>query len=102
MLTGVYKFQYDLLVGWRKKYDDFLRKTRDYKGEEVEKLGESGNCRCTLGKNMILKKGVGQKDPILEKYTPLVVKEKRCPVPFCHLGSQKQLMGHTNYAYGIG
>ena len=85
----VYKFQYDLLVGWRKKYGDLLRKTREYKGEEVEKWGESGNWRCTLGKNMILRKGVEQKDPFLEKYTPLVVKEKRYPLPFCHLGSQK-------------
>ena len=56
------------------KYDDLFLKKREYKGEKVEKRGESENFHRTWGKKYDFwkKNGMRQKYHIFWKYTPLI------------------------------
>ena len=64
---------YFSFIGWMKKnYEDSKRKNVNLKGKWCKNGGKRGNFHCTWGKkNHFEKKGGGQNDHILGKYTPL-------------------------------
>ena len=61
--------KYEVLVGWEKIWR-FIKKA-NIRGKRWEKTGGIGEIFTLPGENIILKKGMGQKYPILGKYTPL-------------------------------
>ena len=64
--------KYDVFVGWGGKVWWYIKKKHKYMGEEMEKLWEKGKFSLYLEEKILfLKRGVGQKYPILGKYTTL-------------------------------